>query len=179
MPATCEYAFVSVRRCSPLSTGVDGKVTAKLMVRSCEILRFWFGPIDAYHLLHAGSRTPTQNKSRCSVPLPHTTGGAIKGRDLEDGRGQLLVDATPPTRSSRHRIPRRASVFGEHDATRGPPAEHHRRVGRAALYTAVTTTAAAGGARDGCCVSTPRRDHRRMPAGPGRPVRPGGGETPR
>jgi hypothetical protein len=45
-----------------------------------------------------------------------------------------LKDANPiVTRSSRHRIPRRASVFGEHDATRGPPAEHHRGVGRAAL----------------------------------------------
>ncbi|SPM40202.1 Mycobacterium numidiamassiliense ORFan [Mycobacterium numidiamassiliense] len=31
MPATCEYAFVAVRRCSPRFVGVDGKVTAKLV----------------------------------------------------------------------------------------------------------------------------------------------------
>jgi hypothetical protein len=42
MPVTCEYAFATVRRCSPRSAGVDGKVTAKLVVLSYEILWFWF-----------------------------------------------------------------------------------------------------------------------------------------
>jgi hypothetical protein len=47
MPATCEYASVTVRLCSPRSAGVDGKVTAKLAVLSQPDARwFWFGPID-------------------------------------------------------------------------------------------------------------------------------------
>ena len=47
MPTTCEYAFVTVRCCSPLSAGVDGKVTAKLVVLPYEILWFWFEPAAA------------------------------------------------------------------------------------------------------------------------------------
>jgi hypothetical protein len=38
MPAICEYASVTVRRCSPRSARVDGKVTAKLMGLSYQIL---------------------------------------------------------------------------------------------------------------------------------------------
>ena len=62
MPATCEYAFVTVRRCSPGSAGVDGKVTAKLVVLSYEILWFWFEPIGAYHV---------------DVPLAHDLGHVL------------------------------------------------------------------------------------------------------
>jgi hypothetical protein len=38
VPATCEYVFVTVRRCSPRSAGVDGEVTAKLLVLPTHLL---------------------------------------------------------------------------------------------------------------------------------------------
>jgi hypothetical protein len=56
MAATCEYAFVTARRCSPLSAGVDGNVTAKLLVLPYEILWFWLNPLTLttwmFHVHH-------------------------------------------------------------------------------------------------------------------------------